>query len=99
MIDWTEEDTIESNIDGWGLFWTYDEPGYEPYQLQKIDDPELHDSRNVFEDDVYAWEHVFNKAQEESPLHKKALKFLKEHSIKEYNTIIGWMEHHYTSNG
>lgn len=74
--EWTNRDSDAACAEGWDIF----EAG-DGMQLQRDDDGA------VFADDFDAWVHVWEQAQQDSPLHVRALAYLAEASPEEYESI------------
>lgn len=73
---WTNADSDAAEAEGWNL-WECEPSVHGPFQL-------LHDEEaSVFQYHQQAWLHVAKRAAQGSPLHLKALAFLREHNPAE----------------
>ena len=93
LAEWTYEDSQIAIEQGWEIFSTDrgDEEiiliDGEPYGLRSFELQQV-DERNKFTNDAQAWEFVWNKAYTDSnPTALKALNFLRQHSVFEFNAI------------
>ena len=81
---WTLEDSQEAMKQGWNIFWS--EGSFDGlWQLQRIDEPE--EGNAVFENDKTAWEFVYKQFLVGDKLAHKALLYLSENCIEEFNRI------------
>ncbi len=80
-IEWTNENSNNASKEGWNVF---DCIGSEngSFQIQRNDEDE------IFFDDKQVWLFIKEQAEKGSQLHQKALSFIKENNIAEYNSII-----------
>lgn len=89
--DWTPEDRVASAREGWDI-WDCGGSSNGPVQIQAFAEPQ-DDEPDLGEDNV-AWEIVWRKAHEGSPLHVKALAYVKEYNPMEFEFIEKWMREH-----
>lgn len=100
MSDWTREDSYAALSEGWDIFST-DDVNHPPFELCAVAAPldwHFDDSPVTYEhvifgtddepDDAAVWEHVKTWASVGSPIHQRALFFLRERSPKEYETVM-----------
>jgi hypothetical protein len=76
---WTVEDSNAALREGWDIFSATSDAG--PFQIQRVDETE------IFADDQGAWEHFVHLLHLHSPLHLRALRFLREHNPQEITAI------------
>ena len=78
--------------EGWDVFLAegsmLNENGDRPYQLQRLDE------EAILMDDAAAWRLVWKRAAEGSQSHQKALDFLMDHSMPEYEAIRATCQTH-----
>lgn len=97
---WTRADSYAALSEGWEIFWT-DDANHAPFELCAVGAPLDHhfpDSPVTYEhvifgtddqpDDEAAWAHVRGWAALGSPIHQRALDFLKERSPEEYERVM-----------
>ena len=77
-----DDDEIATS-EGWGVFDSAGSDG-GPWQIQRIDELEM------FPSDDEAWVHVWTRAAEGSPVHRRALDYVREHNPPEYEAIERW---------
>lgn len=73
--------------EGWGIFDSYGSQS-GPLQIQRIDD--AGDDEHQFDDDTDAWEFVWGRAREGSPVHARALEILLFENPMEFRAIEHW---------
>ena len=93
MSNWTNTDSAAACADGWNIFECFGSDN-GPWQIQRLDEPsdwpEFHGRPYPFAEDADAWCHVWQKAEEGSALHQRALAFLGEHNPSEFDAIRRW---------
>lgn len=77
-IKWTPEDSKAAESEGWNVFFASPTDDEGDYRIERIDEAE------IFESDFAVWNHL---AWNKSPLHLKAIAFIKHENPTEYNTI------------
>lgn len=93
MTEWTGADSEQALGEGWDIF---DSEGSDngPWTIQRLDDPYhlpyLGFTKPVFGSDPDAWIHVVALARGGSPLHQKALAFIRENNSLEAEAIDDW---------
>lgn len=80
--EWSAEDDHRASAEGWAIFRCVGGVDHGTYQLQKDDEV------GAFDEDDEAWRHVVAQAAAGSPLHRRALRFLKRTSPVEHQRII-----------
>jgi hypothetical protein len=99
--DWSYEDTDASLAQGWGIFQCDDlerdveivngkKYGPRRFELNAwADDP-----KGAFKYDNEAWVFVWDRAAKGDALAKRALRFLRRRSIKEYRDVESYCQTH-----
>jgi|JI10StandDraft_1071094.scaffolds.fasta_scaffold671714_3 hypothetical protein len=82
-------DNRQAITEGWSIFHVYGSES--PWQLQRLDYPGADEPDGprpaAFEADEAAWEFVRERARNGSAYHQDALRFLREHSPKEWAVV------------
>ena len=81
---WTEKDSELAITEGWCIFETSGVS--EPYRLERIDTAE--ENNPQLDSDATAWKIVRESAANGSDLHIRALAYLKQNSLEEYENIM-----------
>lgn len=80
LIEWTAADSGAAYKEGWDIF-ECSAYGHDAWEVQRDDDAA------ILEDDADAWKLIVDGAAAGSPLHVKALAFLKQHAPGEHALI------------
>lgn len=92
---WTKGDSWAALNEGWDIF-ECDGSANGPYQICVLEEPylieELGYEDKKFPSDNEVWVRVRNLASAGSPLHLKALQFVRTENPKEYEAIQNWVE-------
>lgn len=95
--DWTPKDDKDSLAQGWSIFYCNDLErdqeivngkvyGPRPFELCKYDE------LDTFKRDQEAWVFVWQNAKKGDRLAKRALRFLRRHSLKEFRDVKSYCE-------
>ena len=104
-MKWTPEDSFDAIEEGWEIFTSDHDPGYEeelvdgqayghrPFELQVVEE------RTIFRNgDPEAWRHVCRRCAEGSALHTRALLFLAQESVAEFLAIYNYWREYVSTN-
>ena len=80
-IDWTKANSAQANAEGWDIF-AVDSDGHPPFELQACFDAGIF-MDGTSADDAAAVAHVVGLAEQGSPLHCHALRFIATHAADE----------------
>lgn len=84
MVDWTIEDSDAAIAQGWCVFYSKGSVDGD-WQIQRIDEPE--EGGKHFPHDQAAWEFVYIQFLVGSKLANKALMFISENCMEEFQRI------------
>ena len=91
MVEWTRDDSAAALAEGWDIFDSYGSPN-GPWQICVLEEPYLNTdlgyTEKKFADDDAVWLHVWGEAATGSELHNKALAFVQQHNLQEYESIV-----------
>lgn len=79
-VAWSHNDAVAADKEGWNVMECFG--AEEPYRLERMDEAA------IFETDQKAWVHVAALAAKGSPLHVRALAFLRNASPAEHAAIL-----------
>ena len=92
-LGWTETDWQDANAEGWNI-WHCDGSENGLWQICKYDEPELVDyvTDGKWETDPDVWLHVYTRAAQGSPLHQRAMDYVRIWNRPEWDSIVKWVD-------